>query len=216
MSHFSGRGIMFTYRTDEKLEEIGRSFLRQLGFEYQVRPDLMTMIMKMKHADQQFNYRRVPDEKMPNAEAHWYSDERELSMRESVFVGIQRGEARHRFTVAHEIAHYVLGHQGLLNRSTNQLHKDISAPLVKHQESEANRLAPIILAPEYLVPEGAIAEDIKRIFSLSAEASILRKEEVDRIRRRRRGELRPLPDSIKEFLREAKRQGFDIQTRLDD
>jgi Zn-dependent peptidase ImmA (M78 family) len=207
---------VFDYKTDETLEELGRGFLRKIGLEHALRPDMLTIIMKIKNIDSRFNYRRVPDDKLPNAEAHWFSDEHELTMRESVFVGIQRDEARPRFTVAHEISHYALGHKGFLNRSTNQMHKDISSSLVKHQESEANRLAPIILAPEHLVPEGATASDIENTFGLSITASLLRTEEVDRIRRRRRGELRPLPESVREILLQARREGMNIRTNLDD
>jgi hypothetical protein len=207
---------MFNYKTDEALEELGRAFLCRIGLEKHVRPDMMTVIIKVKRIDPAFNYRRVPDHALPNAEAHWFSEDNELTMRESVFVGIQRDEPRHRFTIAHEISHYVCGHKGYLNRSTNQMHKEISAPLVKHQESEANRLAPIILAPEYLVPEDATNELIERMFGLSAPAALLRQAEVERIRRRRRGELRPIPESVREILRQAKREGMKIRTRLDD
>ncbi len=87
---------------------------------------------------------------------------------------------------------------------------------MKHEESEASRLAVIVMAPEYLVPENASAEDIASRFGMSLTAAILRKEEVDRIRRRRRGELRPLPASVKELLRNARDKGFPIQTQLDD
>lgn len=206
---------MFVYRSDEDLEAEARLFRRELGLEHVIQPDMLTLIMKVKHIDQRFNYRRVPDSEMPDVEARWCSDDHELEMRESVFVGIQRGAARPRFTVAHELSHYRLGHRGILNRSTNQLHKDISPALVKHQESEANRFAPMILAPEYLVPEAATAEMIAEMFRLSISSSVLRKEEVERVRRRRRGELRPLPESIAEFLREAKQRGHNIQTKLD-
>jgi len=205
---------MFDYRTDESLEEIGRNFFRQIGLEYQVRPDLMTIITKLKHAVPSFNYCRVPDKDMPQAEAHWYSDDFILSMRESVFVGMQRGDARCRFTVFHELSHYLLEHKGYLNRGTQQFAKDISAPLVKHQESEANRLAPILMAPEYLVHEGATPEEISEKFGMSMPAAVLRKEEVERIHRRRRGETRPLPESVAEMLRQARASGMNIRTKL--
>lgn len=207
---------MFAYRTDESLEQLGRDFRTMLGIEYANYPDLLTVITKIKRINPAFNYKRVPDDCMPDAEASWDSDECVLSMRESIFVGIQRGETRSRFTVAHELAHYILGHQGHRNRSTNKLHKEISAPLVKHQESEANRLASIILAPEYLIQDGATADEIQRQHGLSSTSALLRKDEVDRIRRRRRGELRPLPQSIKEFLKNAKNEGLPIRTNLDD
>lgn len=206
---------MFIYRTDEDFEAEARKFRVELGMEFVKRPDMLTVITKVKHNDRRFNYRRTPDARLPHDEARWCSDEHEIEMRESVFIGIQGGNARHRFTVAHELCHYRLGHRGLLNRTTNQMHKGISSAEVKHQESEANRFAPIFLAPEYLVPEGASAEAIADMFGLSIHAAVLRKEEIERVRRRRRGELRPLPESIAEFLREAKRQGHDIKTKLD-
>jgi Zn-dependent peptidase ImmA (M78 family) len=206
---------MFIYRDDESLEAEVRKFRTELGMEFVERPDILTIIAKVKHNDKRFNYRRTADAQLPHDEARWDSDAHEIEMRESVFVGIQAQKPRDRFTVAHELSHYRLGHRGLLNRTTNQLHKDISSAQVRHQENEANRFAPMLLAPEYLIPEGATAEFIADTFGLSAPAAVLRKEEVERLRRRRRGELRPLPESIAEFLREAKRQGHDIKTKLD-
>lgn len=207
---------MFNYRTNEELEDIGRKFLRKLGIENQVRPDLMTIFTKLKHVDSKFNYCRVPDEKLPHAEAHWYSEDNVLTLRESVFVNMQRDDPRCRFTVAHEISHYLLGHKGFLNRATGQIQKDISSVLVKHQESEANRMAPILLAPEHLIPEGATVQTIQGKFGLSFEAANLRKDEVEEIRRRRRGETRTLPASIVELLKKARSEGMPIKTQLDD
>ena len=207
---------MAVYRTDEQLEEIGRNFLRRLGIEYQVRPDVMTIITKLKHVELDFKYRRIPDKETPDAEAEWNSEASEIAMRESVFTGMQRGDVHPRFVVFHELSHYALGHKGTRNRISNSQVRRFSAAQVKHEESEASRLAVIVMAPEYLVPENASAEDIASRFGMSLTAAILRKEEVDRIRRRRRGELRPLPASVKELLRNARDKGFPIQTQLDD
>jgi hypothetical protein len=74
----------------------------------------------------------------------------------------------------------------------------------------------ILMAPEHLVLENASADDIAEQFGMSLTAAILRKEEIDRVRRRRRGELRFLPESVKELLRNARDKGFPIQTQLDD
>jgi Zn-dependent peptidase ImmA (M78 family) len=207
---------MAVYRTDEQLEEIGCNFLRRIGLERQVRPDMMTVISKLKRVETTFNYRRVPDKDMPDAEAEWNSEATEIAMRESVFMGMQHGDPHPRFVVFHELSHYVLGHRGTRNRIASSQVRQYSAAQVKHEETEASRLAVIIMAPEYLVPEGATADDIASQFGMSLTAAILRKEEIDRIRRRRRGELRPLPASVKELLRNARDQGFPIQTQLDD
>jgi Zn-dependent peptidase ImmA (M78 family) len=207
---------MPTYRTDEQLEEIGYDFLRRLGLEHRVRPEPMTVIAKLKHKVSDFGYRRVPDRDMPDAEAEWNADVREIAMRESIFVGMQRGDPHSCFVVFHELSHYCLGHKGTRNRLASPQLRGMSAPRVKHEEAQASRLAVILLAPERLVPENTSAEELASMFGLSLTAAILRKEEVDRIRRRRRGELRPLPASVKEMLRNARDKGLPIQTQLDD
>lgn len=204
------------YKTDEDLETVARTFLRKIGLEYQVKPDMMTIISKLKHVDRNFGYRRVPDVEMPDAEACWYSEDTEISMRESIFVAMQRGEARARMTVAHELSHYLLKHEGHLNRSPVKSAVEVSVRRIVHQESEARRLAPRILAPEHLVPEGATVEAFMTMFGLSHEAAVIRKDEVEALRRRMRGEKRPLPQSIIDYLKEAKRRGHPVRTELSE
>jgi Zn-dependent peptidase ImmA (M78 family) len=207
---------MAGYKTDEDLEDRVRVFLKGLGLEHQVRPDLMTIIAKIKHKNPKFQYARIPDHEMPDAEAQWDSEKYVLSMRESVFVGMQRSETRANMSVAHELAHYLLRHEGLLNRTTGAKTSEMIGNKLRHQESEARRTGPIILAPEHLVPEGATAEQISALFGMSLQAATYRQEEIEGIRRRRKGEDRKLPDGIVDMLREAKRRGHPIVTKLDD
>lgn len=202
-------------KTDEDLEAIARGFRKALGMETQDRPDMLTMIVKLKQLVPAFKYRRVPDQQMPHAEAHWYSDDFELTMRESVFVGIQRGEPRARMTIAEELSHYRLEHKGWLNRSTQKTYAEANVALVKRQEAEAKRMAAILLAPEYLVSAPVTLEELVDKFGLSQQAAIGRKDEIERLRRRRAGNKRDLPISIVDFLAERKRRGDRI-TSLDD
>jgi Zn-dependent peptidase ImmA (M78 family) len=153
---------------------------------------------------------------MPDAEARWHSDSRVIAMRESVFTGMQNQVPRARMTVAHELSHYLHRHEGALNRSVEKTGIEKAVPIIRFQEREATRTGPILLAPEHLVPEGADVATIVKMFGLSNEAAAYRKEEIDGIRRRRRGELRPLPQSIVDYLKEAKRRGHDVRTPLDD
>lgn len=202
-------------KTDEDLEEIAKGFRKQLGLEHQVRPDMLTVITKIKQLAPPFNYCRVPDEKMPDAEAQWDSEKYTVRMRESVFVGIQRGEARARWAVAHELSHFVLKHEGLLNRSVQKTISERTVARVRFQEAEARRLAAIILAPEYLVPNPATVEELISGFGLSNEAAIYRRDEIDQVRRRRAGIARGVPTSIADFLREQKRRGYPV-TSIED
>jgi hypothetical protein len=113
----------------------------------------MTVINKLKHIDPKFNYRRVPDRDMIHAEAEWNSEDSEVAMRETIFTGMQHGDAHPRFVVFHELSHYALGHRGTRNRVVSSETRQYSAAKVKHEETEASRLAVILMAPEHLVPE---------------------------------------------------------------
>ena len=207
---------MATYKTDEQLEELVHAFLKRIGLEHQVCPDLMTVIVKIKHIDRRFNYCRVPDHKLPACEAEWDSARMSVRMRESIFTGMQRSEPRARMTVAHELAHYLHGHKGFLYRKPGIRMSNIPIVSIRREESEAKRTGPIILAPEYLIPAKTNPEEISSMFLLSPEAACYRYEEVQRIRRRREGVQRQLPQSIIDYLREAKRRGHTVRTDVDD
>ena len=204
---------MSHYRTDEQLEEIVRKFLRRLGLEFQDRPDMMTIIVKTKAAFPGFNYKRVPNSQMPNEEAQWDSETWTLAMRESVFEAMQRGEPRARMTLAHELS---LEHKGIRNRSISPKAYERAVRSVRNDEAEAKRCAPILLAPEHLASDDVSRDELTEKFGLSNQAALLRHEEILRLRRRARGEMRDLPQKVSDFLREAQRRGKDLKTRLDD
>jgi hypothetical protein len=197
-------------RADEELEDITRKFLRSIGLEFQIRPDLMTVIVKVKSIYRKFDYSRLPDHELPGAEAQWDSIRGLLLMRETVFRAMQRGDNRARMSVAHELIHFVLGHEGILNRSIEKTGVEKSVPRIRHQESEARRGGPMLLAPAHLIPEGMKAGDIAETFGLSPEAALYRQEEVERLRRRASRYERPIPPSVLEFLQEARRRGVEI------
>ena len=207
---------MNRYRTDEELEEIVRRFLQQLGLESKIRPDIMTILVKVKREFPGFNYKRMPDSQMQNEEAQWNSDTLTLSVRESVFMAMQRDEPRARMTLAHELSHFLLSHHGIRNRSVSPKTYELKARNIRAQETEAKRCAAIILAPESLVSENPNTEELIEKFGLSRVAAVVRLEEILRIRRRARRELRDLPQKVSDLLREAQRGGKKLRTILDD
>lgn len=205
---------MSRYRTNEELEEHARGLRRKLGLEDQHHIDMMTVIQKLKHTVPGFDYRRVPDWQMPDAEAQWDAERMTVRLRESVFQGMQAQHSRARMTAAHEIAHYSLGHGGIRNRSLVKTAAERFAAEVKREEGEARRLAAMILAPAHLVQPTDTIEDISRRFGISLEAAGFRREEVNELDRRALNRPRELPQNVIDYLKEAKRRGQTVTVDL--
>lgn len=207
---------MSRYQTDEELEERARLMRRRLGLEQQARIDLMTVIQKLKSSHPGFEYLRVPDREMPDAEAQWDAARKTIRLRESVFEGMQAQHSRARMTAAHEIAHFELGHNGIRNRSLVKTAAERFAAEVKQEEHAARRFAAMLLAPAYLISPDYSVEEISSRFGMSLEAAAIRRQEVNELERRASGRPRELPSVVVDFLREARRRGHTIQTDLGD
>ena len=59
---------------DEDFEVAARRFRIALGIDGQLRPDMITVIVKLKHLGLIKNYVRVPDAEMPDDEAYYDSE----------------------------------------------------------------------------------------------------------------------------------------------
>lgn len=199
--------------TDEQLEDEARSTFRRLGMEHVKKHDQMTVIVKLKAMFPGFNYQRVKDDELPEAYAQWDGDARLIKMRDSVFREMQGNSSRARMTMWEEIAHMLLGHRGVLNRSIGKTISEQTIRRVIAQEREAKRFAAVLAAPEYQLPDELTVDYLCDEHGLSVAAAIIRLEEVARLRRRRSGELRPLPSITADFLAEAARRGVPIKTK---
>lgn len=143
---------------DEDVERIARQLRITLGIDDQLRPDMMTVIVKLKEHGIIKNYVRVCDEDMPDDEAFYDSDDKLLYIRESTFCAANAmythtdAERQHaRFTIAHEIGHVVLKHEGRHFRGkTSAAAKKIPSQ-VRWNERDAERFAAAFLAPAHLV-----------------------------------------------------------------
>jgi Zn-dependent peptidase ImmA (M78 family) len=147
-----------TLSDDEDFEAAARNLRIKLGIDDQLRPDMTTVIIKLKHCGIIDDYLRVPDDQMPNDEAYFDSKKRLLCLRESTFCAasamytfteIERRRAR--YTIAHEIGHIALGHDGVRYRGqTSKLSKELMGRIAR-QEREAERFAAAFLVPQHLV-----------------------------------------------------------------
>ena len=142
---------------DEDIERAARQLRIKLGIDDQLRPDMTTVIIKLKDRGIIKNYLRVPDEQMPNDEARFDSEDQLLYIRESTFCAASamytysdNERRRARYTIAHEIGHIAMGHTGVRYRGTTDALAKKFAQQIRQDERDAERFAAAFLAPEHL------------------------------------------------------------------
>lgn len=147
-------------RTEEDYERIARQWRVLLQIDDQPQPDMITVVFKLKSLGTISDYRRVPDDHMPNDEAYYDPLTKVLSLRESTFRSANfsysaPATARHRarFTIAHELGHIVLGHSHIRFRGTSSAIAQKVSSNVRIEEIEANKFASAFLAPAHLAME---------------------------------------------------------------
>ena len=103
----------------------------------------------LTNVDAGFNYEYVSKIDMPpNTYAYYNSTENVMYIRDDVYDAACMGDGRHRFTLAHEIGHYLLHSEGVcLSRSVNE--SEIKPYL--NPEWQANTFASALLMPRSLI-----------------------------------------------------------------
>jgi Zn-dependent peptidase ImmA (M78 family) len=190
-------------RSRDQLEATARSMRQQLGIDDQRQPDMMTVIIKLKHKGVIRNYVRTIGALPPNRTAEFDPATGLLTLEETEFCAINRGNPRGRFTAAHEAAHAWLGHTHARYRSMPGELDHVSLAPVRKDEFEANYVAAAFLMPPHLLPRDPgemLPPEIADFFNVSRTAAEIRKPELERLWRRARGIERPLPDAVVRFL----------------
>ncbi len=117
---------------------------------------MITVIVKLKHRGLIKNYKRVPDEQMPDGEAYFDPFDQILHVRESTFCAAnsmfapEANRRRSRFTLAHEVGHIWLKHSGVRHRGEAGALQEKLVKQIRQEEREAERFAGAFLAPSYL------------------------------------------------------------------
>src|SRR4051794_32368369 len=114
-----------------------------LGIEAHTQPDMITVIIKLKHLGLIEDYERVADHELPEDEAFWDPVRKLLRLRESIFCGANQlnpGQ-RPRFTIAHELGHIWRGHKNARHRNVSRRPIEKIAPTIRRDEREANGFA---------------------------------------------------------------------------
>src|SRR5262245_54452234 len=104
--------------SDGDFEQSARRFRNEVGIDDRFCPDMIFVVNELKKLGKIKDFIRLPDSQMEN-DAFFDSDERTISVRESIFQtldhplrGSRKAYWRARFTIAHELGHVVWSHDG--------------------------------------------------------------------------------------------------------
>lgn len=113
----------------------------------------------------------------------------------STFEGVRRGDPRARFTVAHELGHLVLGHEGVRSRVALGKDRRVQAGVrsASQDEEEANYFARAFLMPERVAEDFKNSAELARRCGVSEKTAQIRLNDLARRRRQENGEQKPLP-----------------------
>lgn len=144
-------------RNLEEIEAAARTMRIRLGIDDQLRPDMLTVIFKLKHLGYIKNYVRVPDTQMSSSEAFFDPETGILHISERTFCAANElstrsktARRRARYTLAHEVGHVTLGHDAIRHRgASNNLRQ--SSLRTRIDEAEANQFAAAFLVPSHLI-----------------------------------------------------------------
>lgn len=202
-----------------EVEELKRLALRlreHLRMKDILHLDMLGVLETMKTLIPGFDYKRVSDSEVKDGEGLYDSELPYLRIPDATFEALKRNEPRARFTCAHEIGHWVLDHEGQRFRRAERKAYEQSKPSIRRDEREAEQFAAFFLAPDHLAESFSTISDLQTRFGLSRPAAEIRKRELDVDARRKRGEPRPLPNSIIDFLEQARAKGYRVTSLRND
>lgn len=200
---------MSDWYAKEEAKRLALQLRKKLGLESVRRLNMFVVLEKMAEAFRDFKYERVDDGQMRSGEGFYDSESLTIRFPARVFDALDR-DPRARFTVAHEIGHWVRAHDGPRFRNAQRKAYEQVKPNIRRDEREADEFAVQFLAPDHLVENCRTVSEIQRDFGLSLQAAEIRKEEVEAWVRRRTGQNRALPTNVINFLERARAKGHTI------
>ncbi|MGO4738957.1 ImmA/IrrE family metallo-endopeptidase [Bosea sp. 2KB_26] len=166
------------FLTDAQIDARALSHRRELGFRDEQGIDFMILMARLKARYPNFAYERVPDGQLADTEAQWDSETKRLRIPELVFLAALRGESRALMTIAHEVGHALLGHEGILHRAPAGSQAERLSAKVRAMEYQARRYAAALLIPNIEAIRHMSAGEMSEHFGVSMSAAMLRKSEL--------------------------------------
>lgn len=198
--------------SDETIEKRANELRDRLGLEKVYAPCMLHVLEVFQQRARSFSFRTGSSEELGQDEALMDEDAHALIVRESVMEDVRAGRERARFTIAHELGHYLLGHKGMKQRTKRLSAYPTASDRI--EEAEANYFASCFLVPTGLAWNATSPEDIVMRFQVSGKTAEIAFERVQRAKRKATGQRRRPPGSVIDFLTEAKRRGHVLRSDL--
>ncbi|MEQ1942328.1 ImmA/IrrE family metallo-endopeptidase [Mesorhizobium sp. VNQ89] len=200
--------------SEETIEARAGLLRNKLGLEGISAPCMHGVLEAFEQKAKSFTFRVANSGELGQDEALMDEAAHTLIIRESVLDDIKAGRVRARFTVAHELGHYLLGHKGMKQRTKRLTAYPTARDRI--EEEEANVFASYFLVPTRLAWDAISPEDIAMRFQVSSQVAEIAFERICRAKRKFSGQLRRPPDTVVDFLKEAKKRGHPVRSNLSD
>lgn len=155
-------------RSRKDIRDYVNGIRKVMGLASQPRfPIIEFLELIMPRIDEEFYLEILTYEKMGECFGVTCPEEHKMVLREDVYIGAANDEGMHRFTVAHEIGHYLLHRQGSVVLA--RVDPNAKIPAYKDPEWQADCFAGELLMPVELIKNMSLAEIVESCqVSLSA------------------------------------------------
>jgi hypothetical protein len=199
--------------SEEAIETAANKLRGLLKMEYVCSMNMGTVLDRLqKKSPKGFKVIVSSSLELAGAEAFMDCEAHKMHLSQKVSAELDVSYSRSRFTAAHELGHYVLGHSGNTKRNPDK--DTYLTPRQKLQEREADIFASLFLVPTSLARSSASPEEIKERFQVSLPVAEIAFERVQSVIRKERGEKRQSPAAVIDFLKEAERQGYKVKSDI--
>jgi IrrE N-terminal-like domain len=201
--------------TRERIKSLAFLLRKELGFENVQQLDMLPVLAAFKKLYPSFDYVRVDKirvgtHEVPEAEGMYDPETRVLAIPDPVFDDLENWRPRARFSIAHELAHPILQHASIRFRRAERKAYERATADIRREEREADQFAAFFLAPDHLADGCVTVQDFMKRFGLSRRAAEIRKDEYERDLRHKKGEQRPLPPNVIDFLDFQRSRGYRV------
>jgi Zn-dependent peptidase ImmA (M78 family) len=202
-------------RSPDTLEALALELRSKLDMDNVEYVDIRAVLAGVQRLYPELIILRVRNEELRDADGMYDPATRSLKLPDRVFEALDKNVPRARFSIMHELAHPLLGHQNIRYRHAQKKPHEIASPYVASDEAEADEFAAFFIAPNHLCDGCSTVEDFIERFGFSRRAATIRKEEHDRFLRHTTGQQRFLPQSGAEYLQEQRRKGYTVTSIID-